>query len=135
MKINAIFALALVGLLVACAPMVDTAPVASSAPAPAVAEHPEVDTSFGCVDCHADTHPEVVKAWNAGPHGLNNVLCFMCHGSIGEDFTMRPASGRCISCHGEQVATMSKPMMQGKDCFTCHAPHALNPHAVAHGGE
>ena len=135
MKVKMLFPLAFAAMLCACVMAADPAPAPAAATAPVAAEHPDVDTSFGCADCHRDTHPEVVAAWNAGPHGLNNVLCFMCHGSIGEDFTMKPSAGRCISCHGEQVETMSRPMMQDKDCFTCHAPHALNPHVVATGGE
>ncbi|MFN2442397.1 MAG: multiheme c-type cytochrome [Thermoanaerobaculia bacterium] len=103
--------------------------------APAKVEHPEVDETIACADCHADIHPEVVQAWYAGPHGMNNVLCFVCHGSTGEDFTIEPTPERCLGCHPQQVATMEHPKMKEKSCFSCHSAHALNPHWTPAGGD
>ena len=80
--------------------------------------------------------PMVVKQWYAGPHGEFNVKCFVCHGSIGEDFTMQPDAMRCVGCHADQVATMDSSMMSGDTCFDCHHQHRLNPHlAMAKTGE
>lgn len=132
MKIRAILAVVSVAVLCACAGVVQTPP-ATSAQA-SNTPHPDIDTGISCAECHAGTHPEVVAAWEASAHGMT-VLCIVCHGSVSEDFVARPSTTACLSCHGEQVATMSGPFMSGKDCFTCHAPHALNPHAAGTGGQ
>ena len=79
--------------------------------------HPDVDLNTPCDVCHTDITPIVVKQWYAGPHGENNVKCFVCHGSIGEDFTMKPDAMRCVGCHADQVATMESPMMSGLAFF------------------
>ena len=52
--------------------------------------HPEVDQAVECQVCHAEVTPKVVKEWDASPHGKFNVKCFVCHGSIGADFTHGP---------------------------------------------
>jgi predicted CXXCH cytochrome family protein len=107
----------------------------AGAPAPV---HPKVEAAQDCETCHRETTPAIVERWEKSPHGKNSVKCFVCHGSLGAaEFTTRPAMSKCDSCHSEQVATMSSslPMMQGKTCFTCHDPHALNPHAAAQGGK
>jgi hypothetical protein len=106
---------------------------ASQAPA-----HPQVEAAQDCETCHREKTPAVVERWEKSVHGMNSVKCFVCHGSIGSpDFTTRPAMSKCDACHSEQVATMksSLPILQGKTCFTCHDPHALNPHAAAQGGK
>jgi hypothetical protein len=90
--------------------------------------HPDVDLNTPCDVCHAEMTPQVVEHWFAGPHGTFSVKCFVCHGSIGEDFKMVPDAMRCVGCHAEQVATMDDPSMSGGTCFDCHHPHRLNPH-------
>ena len=79
----------------------------------------------------AGATPAVFQQWRQGAHGLNLVKCFVCHGSTGSDFRLRPVADRCVGCHADQVSTMREPSMKGKDCFTCHAAHALNPHVTS----
>jgi hypothetical protein len=97
-------------------------------------EHPEVETWKSCEDCHAAETPEEFQEWLAGRHGLNNVKCVVCHGSVGEDFVLRPAPDRCQGCHGQKLDSMRAPFMKGKTCFSCHPPHRLNPHLTADQG-
>jgi len=91
--------------------------------------HPQVDPTEACDVCHTDATPEVVAEWFAGKHGVNNVKCFVCHGSVGADFVLRAPASRCIGCHAEEVASLAHPTLTGKDCFSCHPPHLLSPHS------
>jgi hypothetical protein len=110
------------------------APAAGKALAKAAA-HPEVDAAESCDGCHADVTPKPFKLWFEGRHGLMGVKCVVCHGSVGSGFTKKPKADRCGGCHGEKAAAMSAPFFKGKSCFTCHQPHALNPHVAFAGGE
>lgn len=83
-----------------------------------------------CIACHEKRTPEVFKEWFASDHGMFNVKCAVCHGSVGDDFTMEPTIDRCIGCHADHVASMDLPVMKGKTCFTCHTAHALSPHGM-----
>lgn len=94
------------------------------------AAHPSVDAAQACEDCHANATPAVFREWRDGTHGIHLVKCFVCHGSTGADFRRKPSADRCEGCHADQVASMRGPAMKGKDCFSCHAPHALDPHAT-----
>jgi len=93
-------------------------------------EHPEVEPGELCIDCHRDITPEVVDEWYAGSHGMNSVKCFVCHGSTGDDFAAVPSTDGCIGCHSDQIESMARPHMTGKDCFSCHLAHLLDPHAA-----
>jgi hypothetical protein len=102
------------------------------------AGHPdvgEVGSPDACLACHAEATPEVVKQWEAGPHGLVLVKCFVCHGSVGKDFTVAPGIRRCEGCHPAEFASVAAARGAGpKVCFDCHSPHELgaqgkqNPH-------
>jgi formate-dependent nitrite reductase cytochrome c552 subunit len=72
--------------------------------------------------------PEVVQAWYAGKHGVNNVKCFVCHGSTGSDFSTQVSMDRCVGCHADHVDAMKTSFMAKKTCFSCHPQHELNPH-------
>jgi hypothetical protein len=113
------------------APLAASAQGTSRAKGDGRAAHPKVDATQACEECHAEATPLPVREWKSGTHGINLVKCFVCHGSTGADFKRKPAADRCTGCHAEQVASMSGPAMKGKDCFTCHAAHSLNPHATA----
>jgi hypothetical protein len=123
------FALCLAAALAALPALAD----ARRAPArhPAVAADPALDT---CASCHAEATPEVAGAWDAGPHGVAQVPCQVCHGSAGADFAARPGTSRCLGCHAAQVASVTTGKRTQR-CFACHAPHTLaaegrpNPHA------
>jgi predicted CXXCH cytochrome family protein len=80
-----------------------------------------------CTSCHEKHNPGVVKLWKASKH-VAAVSCATCHGAVGPEFARKPTSGRCEPCHFEAVEQLKAPAMQGKTCFTCHHPHALNPH-------
>jgi hypothetical protein len=86
-----------------------------------------------CSDCHKGLTAE----WKAGPHGVNQVDCTVCHGNVTESFTAKPKLSVCQQCHTELVAQLkSDPFMKGKTCVTCHPPHALKPHTkVAPAGK
>ncbi len=93
--------------------------------------HPKVTSGKECSDCHK----KEVQQWDAGSHGVNQVKCLVCHGSIVDAFTPKPAVSRCQSCHAPFVAQLnSDPFMKNKTCFTCHPPHSLKPHASAASG-
>jgi hypothetical protein len=92
--------------------------------------HPPVGDAASCEECHAQATPRPFAEWRNGTHGINLVKCFVCHGSTGADFRRKPATDRCVGCHADQVASMRSAAMKGKDCFTCHSPHALDPHAA-----
>ena len=81
-----------------------------------------------CATCHRTGSPEVFAAWEASQHGLALVKCVVCHGSTGKDFRARPDASGCRACHAAQVEAQAGRTV--KDCFACHAPHALsaNPH-------
>ena len=97
-------------------------------------EHMEVEATDTCDGCHAELTPEVHAQWFASKHGLLNVKCFVCHGSTGEDFVRTPLPERCIGCHFANVESLGHDFMDGRECFTCHPPHRLNPHRLAEEG-
>jgi len=124
----------LVGLAVAA--LVAATALAGPAAKKRVKGHPEVDVAEACDTCHADVTPEVVDNWYLSKHGVNNVKCFVCHGSVGKDFVRRAPIDRCVGCHAEEVASMAQPGLAKKDCFSCHPAHTLSPHlAELRGGE
>lgn len=98
-----------------------------------IKKHPTVKAGQECSACHKNEYQQ----WEAGPHGVNQVKCFVCHGAIEEGFTPKPDVSRCESCHSSQVAQLkSDAFMKAKTCFTCHPPHSLKPHAsTAKGGK
>jgi len=105
---------------------------AASSPKPEHAtareRHPAVSAPAEetCLSCHARTTPQVAKAWQEGRHGLTLVLCFVCHGTTGADFRLRPEPGLCAGCHARNV--QSAMDAGGRtDCFACHPAHALRP--------
>ncbi|MCP4660077.1 MAG: hypothetical protein GY856_32140 [bacterium] len=89
---------------------------------PGAGAHPEVEAGSTCVGCHQELTPEVAEEWYASKHGINNVKCFVCHGSTGEDFTREVQADRCVGCHYELTESAPGP------CFSCHPSHALSPH-------
>ena len=99
--------------------------------AKAVPRHPAVAASQECGDCHGEEFTE----WQSSKHGQAMVKCLVCHGAIESDFIPKPASARCIACHGENVRHLDdRPPTKGKSCFACHSPHLLNPHSHEKGG-
>jgi hypothetical protein len=94
---------------------------------PAIAQkpHQKIPPGKDCSDCHKGLYAE----WNAGPHGVNQVTCTVCHGNVTENFTAKPRVSVCEGCHAELVAQLkSDPFMKRKTCVACHPPHTLKPH-------
>jgi hypothetical protein len=112
---------------------------ASAGPAPAKRKpapgaHPAVPTEAACRDCHEQATPTSYLTWADGKHGLDLVTCNVCHGSTGADFKRRPGPDRCQGCHPEQAESLAAPHMKGKDCFSCHPAHLLDPHVTSQPG-
>jgi len=101
---------------------------------PAIARkivHQRIPAGKDCSDCHKGLY----KEFNAGPHGVNQVNCIVCHGNVTESFTQKPPVSVCEGCHAERVAQLkSDPFMKGKTCVTCHPPHTLKPHQKVASG-
>jgi hypothetical protein len=104
------------------------------AAAPAKRDRHPAAASDACESCHAASTPAVVAEWEGGPHGLNLVKCFVCHGPAGKELARIPAASRCDGCHAAEVASVTPKKGQARSCFACHAPHTLaaegkeNPH-------
>jgi hypothetical protein len=93
------------------------------------AAHPDIGQENGdCLSCHRDMNAEIVADWESSKHGSRMVPCATCHGSVGPSFVRKPGAAKCVACHSEQVSTLRTSLMKGKDCWSCHAPHRLNPH-------
>ena len=69
--------------------------------------HPNLGDG-ACVDCHRHSNADVVADYEASKHGRGLVSC--------------------IACHATMVDTLKTPVMKGKNCWSCHVPHRLNPH-------
>lgn len=93
--------------------------------------HPKVDFSIGCAECHAEDTPAVVDAWKSSAHGEQNVGCFVCHGDGEVEFTVRPRTEVCYSCHAEAEADLDR--MPAQSCFGCHNGHSLKFHRERRG--
>ena len=121
-------ALVLMGIPLMAAQQKTSGKRATAAHEQPAATHPEVDPSESCRDCHEAVTPVVYTNWFEGAHGVNNVLCVVCHGGL-DNFIAKPDATRCAGCHAVQVDTMGSDFMKGKTCFTCHPAHRLLPHA------
>lgn len=94
--------------------------------------HQKISPGRNCSDCHKGLYP----VWKAGPHGVNDVQCIVCHGNVTDSFTAKPKLSVCEGCHADLVAQLkSDPFMKRKTCVTCHPPHALKPHQKAASGK
>jgi hypothetical protein len=86
--------------------------------------HPEVDYTINCVDCHREKTPERVAAWQSSKHGLMNFGCYLCHGDGEVEFTPKPQTANCSSCHSAaHDGEIETPDFI--DCYSCHDPHTL----------
>ncbi len=97
------------------------------APRPqARADHPAVDFSVTCLECHETMTPQVVGDWEEGSHGLVNVGCYICHGDGEVEFHAKPSSESCLSCHSRKAVDFESLPVDG--CFGCHSGHRLTFH-------
>jgi hypothetical protein len=90
-------------------------------------KHPEVDFTISCKECHKEANPTIYNEWAASGHGKMNFGCYMCHGDGIEEFSAKPASDHCISCHSDQEVDFSQA--QWNSCFDCHQGHTLKFHS------
>lgn len=93
---------------------------------PLVTQHPNVDWTISCTDCHRDVTPEIVEAWNESRHGKVNFGCYICHGDGEEVFHAKGTDERCSGCHAGQEVNFEKTKMSS--CFDCHDGHTLKFH-------
>lgn len=96
----------------------------------AYGQHIKVEEGKDCVDCHGNVYDE----WMEGAHGLNNVRCFICHGSLDKYFIKRANINKCNGCHQNEVNDLKK-IRDMKDCFFCHRPHSLETKFHKGGGK
>lgn len=89
-------------------------------------EHPALDDSAHCVDCHAGkvTGPAVHAPVLAG--------CDSCHqvqrqGETTVVLLVRPPSDLCFGCHKERTYAYRHFPYYGGMCTRCHDPHGQNP--------
>jgi hypothetical protein len=88
-------------------------------------QHPKVDFTIPCQECHARRTPVVVEQWQQSRHSPN-VGCFLCHGDGEVEFHARPTTQSCVTCHAAKVEDMQRAPV--KDCFACHNSHRLKFH-------
>ncbi len=89
-------------------------------------EHPDVEFTESCYDCHREETPEVAELWHNSMHGVVNVGCFVCHGDGTTEFVVRPTTERCIACHSPKEVDFSNT--EASSCFSCHNGHTLKFH-------
>lgn len=91
--------------------------------------HPDIGGPSGeCIECHRGISSEIVADWEKSKHGTRQVPCVTCHNAVGANFVRKPGAEKCVACHAGAVDNLREPGMRGKDCFSCHTPHGLNPH-------
>lgn len=86
-------------------------------------EHPDVDYTISCMECHADETPDETAAWKSSAHGKMNFGCYICHGDGVENFSAEPGVDGCITCHSSNEGCF-KPDKADR-CFECHDAHSL----------
>jgi len=105
------------------------APTPAKKPTPT---HIAIDALQRCSECHEAESAQ----WTNSKHGQGMVQCLACHGSVHENFIPRPGNDRCVACHGSLVRNLGESKVaRGKQCFQCHTPHTLDPHAAMTGGK
>lgn len=89
-------------------------------------EHPDVDWTIGCQECHADTTPDIFSDWEESRHGIVNFGCYICHGDGQETFYVKGNDAQCSGCHAAQLESFENSKF--KSCFDCHNGHTLKFH-------
>jgi hypothetical protein len=88
-------------------------------------------TQFGkqnCQDCHKKETPAQYAKWLGSRHGINNVICGVCHGDA-TNFRARPDRNVCIGCHSQQVNNMPADALV-TNCSFCHKSHWFTVHKI-----
>ena len=89
-------------------------------------EHPDVDWSIGCQECHADETPDIYSAWENSKHGHVNFGCYICHGDGQETFYAKGIDDNCAGCHAAQIVEFEGTKFSS--CYDCHDGHTLKFH-------
>lgn len=121
-KIYVILIIGIVTFLFACSQSSEVTLTSS----PLVTQHPDVDWTISCTECHQDVTPEIVEAWSESRHGKVNFGCYICHGDGEEVFHAKGTDERCSGCHAGQEVNFEKTKL--KSCFDCHDGHTLKFH-------
>ena len=106
--------------------------VGSPTRAYSIAKHPELEKGkrfTPCRDCHREVTPKIYKEWYNSRHGVANVRCFQCHGSI-EEFRPIPRVSTCASCHRKEIKGLKVKKVGGKPCWSCHPVHSFSAHKM-----
>lgn len=101
-----------------------------------VGQHPVSMENKSCISCHADTHKDVVDAWQKSMHAKVGVSCSTCHATDAGDvdaksasFIAKPSIETCNSCHAKETAdyvAKKHAKFTGKTqptCYECHGKH------------
>lgn len=88
-------------------------------------EHPEVDWSIGCQECHADVTPDIFSDWHSSRHGEVNFGCYICHGDGEDEFFPQGSDATCSGCHAGYEAQLTE---KNSSCYDCHNGHTLKFH-------
>ncbi|SMP18934.1 hypothetical protein SAMN06265339_1649 [Desulfurobacterium pacificum] len=80
---------------------------------------PQYQTCQGC-------HKEVAREWSNSVHGLANVMCYQCHGTL-DNFYVKPPVSKCEACHYQEVVS-ARMRMPNMKCWTCHPAHYFTFH-------
>ena len=107
-------------------PATGAEPAPTVLPAAIAEEHPDVEWSVSCLECHEEETPVAVRDWYEGMHGQVNVGCYVCHGDGEVEFHPQPTTERCVGCHGGKEAACATAGITS--CFECHGGHSLKFH-------
>jgi len=94
---------------------------------PGYPENKEVYEAKTCRECHMESTPTIYQEWANSKHGVDNVRCFVCHGTL-DEFTKVPAVESCRGCHAKQFDQVMLPEGKDKTCWNCHPAHSLSVH-------
>lgn len=95
-------------------------------------QHMKTPADQECSECHAGQ----AGVWQDGMHGLMNVKCVVCHGSIDKNFVPKPDIYKCRGCHGDQVKDVEDKLpSKARNCFLCHDHHSVKAGFHTKGGK
>lgn len=78
-----------------------------------------------CVSCHAQSQPELVRAWRTSGHGAGGASCLACHGAVHDAAVQARRDETCMGCHGGAEAPVTHSYATSKHglLVKLEAPH------------